>query len=40
LLFLNRRLPFRRAIWHGFVLAAATLHFIAVAAGVIIPLRA
>jgi hemolysin III len=24
------RLPFQNAIWHGFVLAAATVHFAAV----------
>ncbi len=26
------RIPFHKAIWHGFVLAAAVLHFSAVAA--------
>jgi hemolysin III len=25
-----RRLPFHNAIWHGFVLVAAALHFLAV----------
>lgn len=33
LLFLNSRLPFRRAIWHGFVCAGAALHFGAIAGG-------
>jgi hemolysin III len=30
-----RHLPFRRAIWHGFVLAAAGMHYAAVATGVV-----
>lgn len=30
-LFLNHKLPFRRAIWHGFVVTAAATHFAAVA---------
>ena len=34
--FLNPRLPFRRAIWHGFVCAGAVLHFGAVARGVVL----
>jgi hemolysin III len=34
LVFLNARLPFRRAIWHGFVCAGAALHFGAIADGV------
>lgn len=29
------RLPFRRAIWHGFVMCAAGVHFAAVLAGVV-----
>lgn len=29
------RLPFRRAIWHGFVMAAAAVHYAAVLAGVV-----
>lgn len=32
--FLWRRLPFHRAIWHGFVVAAAACHFAAVLLGV------
>lgn len=36
LLFLNRRLPFRRAVWHGLVCAGAGLHFAAIAAGVVL----
>jgi hemolysin III len=32
LFFLRENLPFRRAIWHGFVVVGATLHFGAVAA--------
>lgn len=31
-----RRLPFQNAIWHGFVLAGATLHYLAVFNGVLI----
>ena len=29
------RLPFRRAIWHGFVLSAAGVHYAAVMTGVV-----
>ncbi|MCR6645692.1 MAG: hypothetical protein NVV62_14850 [Terricaulis sp.] len=29
------RLPFRRAIWHGFVMAAAAVHYAAVLTGVV-----
>jgi hemolysin III len=36
LVFLNARLPFRRAIWHGFVCAGAALHFGAIANGVVL----
>lgn len=32
LIFLNARLPFRRAVWHGFVCAGAALHYVAVLA--------
>lgn len=35
--FLNASLPFRRALWHGFVCVGAALHFGAVASGVVIP---
>ncbi len=30
------RLPFRRAIWHGFVLAAASVHYAAIMTGVVL----
>jgi hemolysin III len=36
LLFLNRRLPFRRAVWHGLVCVGAALHFGAVLGGVFV----
>jgi hemolysin III len=36
MLFLVRRLPFRRAVWHGFVCAGAGVHFVAIAAGVVL----
>lgn len=36
LFFLSPTLPFRRAIWHGFVVTAAALHFGAVATGVVL----
>ncbi len=36
LVFLNRALPFRRAVWHGFVTAGAALHFAAVVVGVML----
>ncbi|MBX7248984.1 MAG: hemolysin III family protein [Caulobacteraceae bacterium] len=35
-LFLWRRLPFRRAIWHGFVVAGAAAHYVAVLTGVVL----
>jgi len=35
LFYLNHKLPFRRAIWHGFVVVGAGLHFAAVASGVV-----
>jgi hemolysin III len=35
LVYLSHALPFRRAIWHGFVLVGAALHFAAVATGVV-----
>jgi hemolysin III len=37
LVFLNVRLPFRRAVWHGFVCLGAALHFAAVTWGVVLP---
>jgi hemolysin III len=36
LLFLNPRLAYRRAVWHGFVCAGAGLHFAAIAGGVVL----
>jgi len=36
LVFLNARLPFRRAIWHGFVCTGAAMHFGAIAGGVVL----
>lgn len=35
LFYLNHQLPFRRAIWHSFVVVGAGLHFAAVASGVV-----
>jgi hemolysin III len=35
-IFLNARLPFRRALWHGLVCAGAALHYGAVVAGVLL----
>ena len=35
LFYLSHALPFRRAIWHGFVIVGAGLHFAAIAAGVV-----
>jgi hemolysin III len=34
--FLNERLRFRRAIWHGFVCAGASVHYAAILAGVVL----
>jgi hemolysin III len=34
-IYVRRRLPFRRAIWHGFVLTAAGSHYAAVLTGVV-----
>jgi hemolysin III len=36
LVFLNARLPFRRAVWHGFVCLGAALHFAAITCGVVL----
>lgn len=33
--YVSERLPFRRAIWHGFVVAAAGVHYAAVLTGVV-----
>lgn len=35
--YVARRLPYRRAIWHAFVVSAATLHWAAVLVGVVVP---
>jgi hemolysin III len=35
-IFLRPSLPFRRAVWHGFVCLGAALHFAAVASGVVL----
>lgn len=32
----SERLPFRRAIWHGFVVAAAATHYVAIFTGVVL----
>jgi len=34
ILFLIEKLPFRRAIWHGFVVCAAAIHYVAIFTGV------
>ena len=38
--YLKADLPFRRAIWHGFVTAAAATHFVAILDGVVLAGRA
>jgi hemolysin III len=35
LFYVAEKLPFRRAIWHGFVMAAAAVHYAAVLTGVV-----
>jgi hemolysin III len=40
IVYLKRDLPFRRAIWHGFVTAAAATHFAAILTGVVLADRA
>lgn len=35
IIFLARRLPFRRAIWHGFVFGGASVHWAAIFVGVV-----
>ena len=37
IVYLNKALPFRRAIWHGFVTVAAATHFAAILTGVVLP---
>lgn len=34
--FMNPKLPFRRAVWHGFVVIGAAAHYAAVATGVVL----
>ncbi len=36
LVYLRKTLPFRRAIWHGFVIAAAATHYVAILTGVVL----
>ena len=36
LVFISPRVPFRRAIWHGFVVAGAGVHWAAVLVGVVL----
>jgi hemolysin III len=36
IVYLNKTLPYRRAIWHGFVTAAAATHFAAILTGVVL----
>ena len=36
LIYTAQRMPFRRAIWHGFVLAAASAHYAAILIGVVL----
>jgi hemolysin III len=40
IVYLKKDLPFRRAIWHGFVTAAAATHFAAILTGVVLPAQA
>ena len=37
--YMMKRLPFRRAIWHGHVLTGASLHYVAVLVGVVLTAR-
>jgi hemolysin III len=39
LVYVRKRLRFRRAIWHGFVVAAAATQYVAVLTGVVLPAR-
>jgi hemolysin III len=36
LVYIRKRLKFRRAVWHGFVLAAAATHYVAILTGVVL----
>lgn len=40
IVYLKKDLPFRRAIWHGFVTTAAATHFAAILMGVVLAARA
>jgi hemolysin III len=40
LVFHNERLPFRRAIWHGFVICGAAIHYAAIVTGVVLAAHA
>ncbi len=40
IVFLKENLPFRSAIWHGFVTAGAAMHFVAILTGVVLVARA
>ena len=39
IVYLRKTLPFRRAIWHGFVVAAAATQYAAILTGVVLPAR-
>jgi hemolysin III len=39
IVYVRRSLPFRRAIWHGFVIAAAGMQYAAILTGVVLPAR-
>jgi hemolysin III len=39
IIYVSRKLRFRRAIWHGFVVAAAATQYVAVLTGVVLPGR-
>jgi len=36
LVYIRKKLKFRRAVWHGFVLAAAAAHYVAILTGVVL----
>jgi hemolysin III len=39
IVYVRQSLPFRRAIWHGFVIAAAGIQYAAILTGVVLPAR-
>jgi hemolysin III len=39
IVYVRHSLPFRRAIWHGFVIAAAAIQYAAILIGVVLPAR-